>query len=170
MSPSQGPPMPRRLPTTTPRHACWRCTRKGACATNTSWRSRPTLSRCPGLAVPRWRLQCGRVPIWCDILPGQGQILPGSLSGARSGRAICSTSGTPTGTIHSAGSLTKLPAVFPSNPPQFYNVPFSYHQIDPIKESLTERASATSRFQSSGWKRRSQTWNRSREAWSMAIR
>lgn len=26
--------------------------------------------------------------------------------------------------------------VFPSDPPQFYNVPFSCHQIDPIKESL----------------------------------
>jgi SAM-dependent methyltransferase len=27
---------------------------------------------------------------------------------------------------------------FPANPPQFYNVPFSYHQIDPIKESLID--------------------------------
>ena len=27
---------------------------------------------------------------------------------------------------------------FPADPPQFYNVPFSSHQIDPIKESLTE--------------------------------
>jgi len=27
---------------------------------------------------------------------------------------------------------------FPSNPPQFYNVPFSYHQIDPIKESMID--------------------------------
>jgi SAM-dependent methyltransferase len=25
---------------------------------------------------------------------------------------------------------------FPADPPQFYNVPFGYHQIDPIKESL----------------------------------
>jgi SAM-dependent methyltransferase len=25
---------------------------------------------------------------------------------------------------------------FPADPPQFYSVPFSYHQIDPIKESL----------------------------------
>jgi SAM-dependent methyltransferase len=25
---------------------------------------------------------------------------------------------------------------FPSDPPQFYRVPFSYYQIDPIKESL----------------------------------
>jgi ubiquinone/menaquinone biosynthesis C-methylase UbiE len=25
---------------------------------------------------------------------------------------------------------------FPSDPPQFYRVPFSYHQIDPIKESI----------------------------------
>ncbi len=25
---------------------------------------------------------------------------------------------------------------FPADPPQFYNVPFSYHRIDPIKESL----------------------------------
>jgi ubiquinone/menaquinone biosynthesis C-methylase UbiE len=25
---------------------------------------------------------------------------------------------------------------FPTDPPQFYNVPFSYYQIDPIKESL----------------------------------
>jgi SAM-dependent methyltransferase len=25
---------------------------------------------------------------------------------------------------------------FPSDPPQFYKVPFSYHQIDPIKDSL----------------------------------
>jgi ubiquinone/menaquinone biosynthesis C-methylase UbiE len=25
---------------------------------------------------------------------------------------------------------------FPADPPQFYKVPFSYHQIDPIKESL----------------------------------
>src|SRR6516225_6811752 len=27
---------------------------------------------------------------------------------------------------------------FPNDPPQFYNVPFSYYQIDPIKESLKE--------------------------------
>jgi len=27
---------------------------------------------------------------------------------------------------------------FPVDPPQFYRVPFSYHQIDPIKESLIE--------------------------------
>jgi SAM-dependent methyltransferase len=27
---------------------------------------------------------------------------------------------------------------FPSDPPQFYRVPFSYHQIDPIKESLID--------------------------------
>ena len=27
---------------------------------------------------------------------------------------------------------------FPADPPQFYNVPFSYHRIDPIKESLIE--------------------------------
>jgi ubiquinone/menaquinone biosynthesis C-methylase UbiE len=27
---------------------------------------------------------------------------------------------------------------FPADPPQFYNVPFSCHQIDPIKESLIE--------------------------------
>jgi ubiquinone/menaquinone biosynthesis C-methylase UbiE len=27
---------------------------------------------------------------------------------------------------------------FPANPPQFYNVPFSYHQIDPIKQSLID--------------------------------
>jgi SAM-dependent methyltransferase len=27
---------------------------------------------------------------------------------------------------------------FPTDPPQFYQVPFSYHLIDPIKESLTE--------------------------------
>jgi SAM-dependent methyltransferase len=27
---------------------------------------------------------------------------------------------------------------FPSNPPQFYNVPFSCHQIDPVKESLID--------------------------------
>jgi ubiquinone/menaquinone biosynthesis C-methylase UbiE len=27
---------------------------------------------------------------------------------------------------------------FPADPPQFYKVPFSYHQIDPIKESLLE--------------------------------
>jgi len=27
---------------------------------------------------------------------------------------------------------------FPADPPQFYNVPFSYYQIDPIKESLIE--------------------------------
>ena len=26
--------------------------------------------------------------------------------------------------------------LFPADPPQFYKVPFSYHQIDPIKESL----------------------------------
>ena len=29
---------------------------------------------------------------------------------------------------------------FPANPPQFYKVPFSYHQIDPIKESLIDAA------------------------------
>jgi ubiquinone/menaquinone biosynthesis C-methylase UbiE len=27
---------------------------------------------------------------------------------------------------------------FPADPPQFYSVPFSYHQIDPIKESLID--------------------------------
>jgi SAM-dependent methyltransferase len=27
---------------------------------------------------------------------------------------------------------------FPADPPQFYKVPFSYHQIDPIKESLID--------------------------------
>lgn len=27
---------------------------------------------------------------------------------------------------------------FPADPPQFYQVPFSYHQIDPIKESLID--------------------------------
>jgi ubiquinone/menaquinone biosynthesis C-methylase UbiE len=27
---------------------------------------------------------------------------------------------------------------FPLDPPQFYRVPFSYHQLDPIKEALTE--------------------------------
>jgi ubiquinone/menaquinone biosynthesis C-methylase UbiE len=27
---------------------------------------------------------------------------------------------------------------FPDDPPQFYQVPFGYHQIDPIKESLTD--------------------------------
>jgi ubiquinone/menaquinone biosynthesis C-methylase UbiE len=27
---------------------------------------------------------------------------------------------------------------FPADPPQFYRVPFSYHQIDPIKESLID--------------------------------
>jgi SAM-dependent methyltransferase len=27
---------------------------------------------------------------------------------------------------------------FPADPPQFYKVPFSYHQIDPIKESLVD--------------------------------
>ena len=27
---------------------------------------------------------------------------------------------------------------FPADPPQFYKVPFSYHQIDPVKESLIE--------------------------------
>ena len=27
---------------------------------------------------------------------------------------------------------------FPADPPQFYRVPFSYHQIDPIKESLLD--------------------------------
>jgi SAM-dependent methyltransferase len=27
---------------------------------------------------------------------------------------------------------------FPTDPPQFYKVPFSYHQIDPIKESLID--------------------------------
>src|SRR5215472_18838690 len=27
---------------------------------------------------------------------------------------------------------------FPTDPPQFYRVPFSYHQIDPIKESLID--------------------------------
>ncbi len=26
--------------------------------------------------------------------------------------------------------------MLPADPPQFYKVPFSYHQIDPIKESL----------------------------------
>jgi len=53
--------------------------------------------------------------------------------------AICSTSGTRTATIRSAGSLMKSPvASSPLNPPQFYNVPFSYHQIDPIKESLID--------------------------------
>jgi hypothetical protein len=29
-----------------------------------------------------------------------------------------------------------LGASLPNDPPQFYNVPFSYYQIDPIKESL----------------------------------
>jgi hypothetical protein len=28
--------------------------------------------------------------------------------------------------------------LFPADPPQFYGVPFSCHQIDPIKESLIE--------------------------------
>ena len=28
--------------------------------------------------------------------------------------------------------------LFPDDPPQFYRVPFSYHQIDPIKESLID--------------------------------
>ena len=27
---------------------------------------------------------------------------------------------------------------FPADPPQFYSVPFSYHHIDPIKDSLTD--------------------------------
>jgi SAM-dependent methyltransferase len=27
---------------------------------------------------------------------------------------------------------------FPADPPQFYSVPFAYHQIDPIKESLID--------------------------------
>ena len=49
---------------------------------------------------------------------------------------------------------------FPADPPQFYKVPFSYHQIDPIKESLMEAGlRQTSRLRSSDWKRRSQTWN-----------
>src|SRR5437870_10078984 len=29
-----------------------------------------------------------------------------------------------------------LAEFFPDDPPQFYQVPFSYHQIDPIKDSL----------------------------------
>ena len=29
-----------------------------------------------------------------------------------------------------------LAGLFPHDPPQFYQVPFSYHQLDPIKESL----------------------------------
>ena len=33
---------------------------------------------------------------------------------------------------------------FPSDPPQFYKVPFSCHQIDPIKEALIAAASVTS--------------------------
>jgi hypothetical protein len=79
------------------------------------------------------------MPVWCDVLPGQGQILPGSLSGARSGGRYLfnvwdSHRYNPFGRIahEVAGSF------FPSNPPQFYNVPFSYHQIDPIKESLID--------------------------------
>jgi hypothetical protein len=33
---------------------------------------------------------------------------------------------------------TFIGSFFPADPPQFYRVPFSYHQIDPIKESLTD--------------------------------
>jgi len=31
-----------------------------------------------------------------------------------------------------------LAGFFPRDPPQFYHVPFSYHRIDPIKDSLGE--------------------------------
>jgi ubiquinone/menaquinone biosynthesis C-methylase UbiE len=31
-----------------------------------------------------------------------------------------------------------IASFFPADPPQFYRVPFSYHQIDPIKESLID--------------------------------
>jgi ubiquinone/menaquinone biosynthesis C-methylase UbiE len=34
--------------------------------------------------------------------------------------------------------MTEIPArFFPTDPPQFYQVPFSYYRIDPIKDSLT---------------------------------
>jgi len=33
------------------------------------------------------------------------------------------------------GLVTEL---FPADPPQFYNVPFSYYRLDPIKEAVTE--------------------------------
>ena len=33
------------------------------------------------------------------------------------------------------GLVTEL---FPADPPQFYEVPFSYHRLDPIKEAMTE--------------------------------
>jgi hypothetical protein len=37
------------------------------------------------------------------------------------------------------GLITEILAgFFPNNPPQFYQVPFSYHRIDPIKDSLDE--------------------------------
>jgi SAM-dependent methyltransferase len=38
------------------------------------------------------------------------------------------------------GRLTHetITGFFPADPPQFYQVPFGYYQIDPIKESLTE--------------------------------
>jgi ubiquinone/menaquinone biosynthesis C-methylase UbiE len=38
------------------------------------------------------------------------------------------------------GRLTHeiISGFFPADPPQFYRVPFSYHLIDPIKESLTD--------------------------------
>ena len=51
-------------------------------------KGRPALGRCHGPAVPRRRLRCGRMPVWRDVLPGQGQILPGSQSGAHSGWAL----------------------------------------------------------------------------------
>ena len=51
--------------------------------------------------------------------------------------ATCSASGTCIATIRSAGSRIEVAGrFFPADPPQFYNVPFSCHQIDPIKELL----------------------------------
>ena len=50
---------------------------------------------------------------------------------------MCSASGIRTAIIRSAASRTRWrSAFFPVDPPQFYNVPFSCHQIDPIKELL----------------------------------
>ena len=59
---------------------------------------------------------------------------------------------------------------FPADPPQFYKVPFSYHQIDPIKESLIGAGFADINVAVVRLEKEISDSRASREGWSSAIR
>lgn len=95
--------------------------------------------RCDRLAIYRPKLRRPRLSVRHHVFPGQGEVLSRGISRPLAGRTLfLQRVGCAPFQPGAAPGARGAGRTLPDDPPPFYEVPFAYHRIDPVREAVSE--------------------------------